>query len=64
MIHRRNDGAQSRAGAGESGCVVETKPGGSWPTNVLPGGEQEGWQGNGLGDQLLRTGWSLRAKRG
>ena len=64
MIHESNDSVQSRAGAEESGCVVEAKPGGSQPTNVLPGGEQEVWQGNGVGDQLLRTGWSLRAKRG
>lgn len=62
MIHGRNESAQSRAGAAGERVSIDTKPGGSWPTNVLPGGEQEGWQGNGLGDQLLRTGWSFESK--
>lgn len=44
--------------------MAEPKPGGSCPTDVVLGAEQEDGQGNGLGEQWLRAGWNLRAKRG
>lgn len=49
-------------GQQDGGRMAELKPGGSWPTDVVLGAEQEGGQGNGLGEQCLRAGWSLRAK--
>lgn len=49
-------------GQQDSGCMAEPKPGGSWPTDVVLGTEQEAGLGNGLGEQRLRAGCSLRAK--
>lgn len=64
IIQGRNDSAQTRAGQQDSGCVVEIKPEGTWPTHVVLGAKQVGGQGNGFGDGCLRSGWNLRLKRG